>query len=176
LSGATTAEAMQHSGSRTLMTRTATVNAEMPQTPRSAPWQFSLRSLLLFTAALAGMLSAMKMLGTRLLPSVVLLFVASLLPVWLPLFFLPAESLRQRLRPLLALIPAVWYLCLIDNQWWRIGYYLGWTRPFLLLMMLALGYGIAAIALAFSARGRRHLINVPLWLALLASAWAIFSR
>ncbi len=145
------------------------MDAETPQTASPAPWQFSLRSLLLFTAALAGMLSTMKMLGVSVWPSTVLLFVALLLPVWLPLFFLPAESIRQRLRPLLALIPAVWYLLPLTDGF-------GYLRVRPSWVVLALGYAFAAVALAFSARGRRHLINVPLWLALFASAWALFTR
>lgn len=142
------------------------MDVETPQTARPAPWQFSLRSLLLFTAALAGMLSGMKMLGMHLWPSEVLLVLALLLPVWFPLFFLPAESRRQRLRPLLALVPAGWYFLLV-------GSYSGWPFQQRSLVPLAFGYGLAVVALALSARGRRHLINVPLWLALAASACAL---
>jgi hypothetical protein len=142
------------------------VDAETPQTTRRAPWQFSLRSLFLFTAAVAGTLSAVKMLGMAVWPSPALFVTALLLPVWLPLFFLPAESLRRRLRPLLALIPAGWYVL-------SVGWY---TSAEPSVITVALGYVLSALALAFSARGRRQLINVPLWLALLASASAIFTR
>jgi hypothetical protein len=142
--------------------RISAVPDEIPQTSSPAPWQFSLRSLFLFTAALAGLLSTMKILGIFLLPSTILFFVALLMPVWFPLFFLPAQSLRQRLRPLLALIPAGWYMVVTHNEPWR-------HSP----VVWAIGYGLAAVALALSARGRRHLINVPLWLAIVASAVAV---
>ena len=159
-------EAVQQGRLWTLISRTVAVDAGTPQTVRRAPWQFSLRSLLLFTTALAGMLSTMKMLGIVVCPSTVLLFLALLLPVWLPLIFFAAESRRQRLRPLLALVPAGWYVLLV-------GGYSGWPFQQHLLVLLAFGYSLAAVALAFSVRGRRQLINVPLWLALLASACAL---
>jgi hypothetical protein len=142
------------------------MDAETPKTVQPPAWRYSIRSLLLFAAALAAMLSIMKLLQIPLLPSPVLLLVAILLPVWLPLCFLPAESLWQRLRPLLALVSAGWYVWVIDGRHFQEPSY----------VTLGLGYAAAALALAFSARGRRHLINVPLWLALLASAWAILSR
>lgn len=145
------------------------MNTETPQTTRPSVWQFSPRSLLLFAAVLAAMLSIMKLLQIPLLPSPILFFLALLLPVWLPLFFLHAEARWQRLRPLLALIPIGWYLLMLMRQ-------TEWQLQKLSVVTLALGYCLAACALAFSARGRRHLINVPLWLALLASAWAIVSR
>jgi hypothetical protein len=166
LPGTTAAEAVQHGVSRTNDTRTEAMNPEISQTARPSAWQYSLRSLLLFTAAMAGMLSAMKTLGFRLWPTHVLFFVALLLPVWFPLFFLPAGSLWQRLRPLLALVPASLYLLLFVPAWQT--YDPG-------LVFVGAGYCLAAVGLAFSARGRRHLINVPLWLALLASAWAILN-
>jgi hypothetical protein len=143
------------------------MNTQASQTSRRSGWQFSLRSLFLFTTALACMLGLLKMGGRLWSASTVLLLIALLLPVWFPLFFLPAESLWQRLRPLLAVVPAVWYLRLLDIFPFQDS--LPWA-------VLILGYCVAALALAFSARGRRQLINVPLWLALLASAWAILTR
>jgi hypothetical protein len=145
------------------------MNTETPHASHPSQWQFSLRSLLLFTAALAGMLSFMKMNGGLRSASDVLFSIALLLPVWFPLFFLPAKSFWRRLRPLLALVPAAWYVRLIGAYGFPYPDPLPWTE-------LALGYTLAALALAFSARGRRQLINVPLWLALLASAVAIFTR
>ena len=163
LPGATVVEAVQQGSSGMVIGRTSTVPDEIPQTSSPAAWQFSLRSLFLFTTALAGLLSTMKLLRIPLPPSRTLSFAALLLPVWFPLFFLPAESLRQRLRPLLALVPAGWYVLASGNEPWRHS-----------AVVWAFGYGLAAVALAFSARGRRHLINVPLWLALVASAVALF--
>lgn len=145
------------------------MNTETPLASNRSKWQFSLRSLLLFTAALAGVLGVLKMNGRLYSASTVLFLLALFLPAWFPLFFLPAESIRQRLRPLLAVVPAFWYMRLLDSPYSPYQDPLPWAE-------LILGYCLAAVALAFSAGGRRQLINVPLWLALLASAWAIFTR
>ena len=142
------------------------MDAETPQTARQAPWQFSLRSLLLFTAALAGMLSAMKMLG----------FTFGRVRFFCSWHCSCPSGFRSSSCP-----PSrVGKDCGRCWHWFRlVGICCCWEvtvdGTFLLysLVTLAFGYGLAAVALAFSARGRRHLINVPLWLALLASACAL---
>jgi hypothetical protein len=91
--------------------------------------------------------------------------VALFLPVWLPLFFLPAKSWLARLRPLLAIGPASWYLFLL-------GFcpYPYRAPPWLLVA----GFCLAFLMLALSANARRQMINVPLWLSLAAATHSVW--
>jgi hypothetical protein len=129
------------------------MNDVAPQVLSRSQWQFSLRSLMLFTAALAGMLGALKTVGWLESASFVLYLFALLLPVWFPMFFLPAESLWQRLRPMLALVAVAWYFWMsVLGSFWTYWWLFLHPSPARLLMA-ALGYVLAAVALAFSARG-----------------------
>jgi hypothetical protein len=84
-------------------------------------------------------------------------FVFLLIPVWLPMLVFRESGLRDKCRPLLALVPAAWYAVLFfpnfDPHW----------------ASAIVGTIAAYLSLAFSARGWRQLINVPLWIALVAA-------
>ena len=89
-------------------------------------------------------------------------------PVWAPLMVLTESGLWNRCRPLLALPAAGLYA---DCVFFRVTGQLFEspdTNWHLARIILAITGAATLVSLAFSARGWRRLINVPLWLTLLA--------
>lgn len=138
--------------------------------PNTGSLQLSLRALLLLTLALAVLLAASKSCGFVRAMGGLEFWIVLLMPLWLLLPFSRDTTTRGRLRPLLSMIPISWYVVMHFVPWAGI-----WPRctPYALerilnSAILLCGTACSLIALARSARGRQHLITLPLWIAILA--------
>ena len=129
-------------------------------------WQFSMRAMFVLTGGLAVLIALVTNYGAVYRIGGIEFWIALLAPVWIPFLLFPERSIRARLRPLLALIPIGWYLACI-----HVWYVTPNKSP-----VLAFAAPVACVALAMSARGCRHLVNVPLWLAVLAGTVSSVSR
>jgi len=95
-------------------------------------------------------------------------------PLWFPTFAIPGRRHTRFLRRMLCLVAVAWFFVL--TMMWG-GYICG----FCLLMygtlarsLVVAGTLIAFAALAYSARGWRHLVSAPLWIAILAGSISVF--
>lgn len=133
----------------------------------TASWQFSMRAMFVLTGGIAVLVALIT--NCRVVYGIggFEFWVALLMPVWIPLLFFPERTTRERLRPLLALIPIGWYLVLM-LAYQEKGALRTSPTP------LAIGTLVALLTLAVSAKGWRLLVNVPLAFAVLsATIWLI---
>jgi hypothetical protein len=138
--------------------------------PKTGSLQLSLRTLFLLMLALAVLLAAYK--SCRFVRGIggLEFWIVLLMPLWLLLPFSRDTTTRGKLRPLLSIIPISWYVVMQFPPWAA-----AWPRgtPYVLERILngAIllgGTAFSLVALARSARGRQHLITLPLWIAILA--------
>jgi hypothetical protein len=95
-------------------------------------------------------------------------------PIWFPSFAVPGHGHTPFLRRVWCLVSVAWFF--IEYAMWseRAIIYSITRNSALIRGFVIVGTLIALAALMMSARGWRHLVTVPLWIAILAGSLSVF--
>jgi hypothetical protein len=94
-------------------------------------------------------------------------------PIWFPGFALPAHESTGFRRRMTCLVAIGWFFLLILMRDKYVEVYNVLRHRFVVEGIVIAGTLTAIAALAFSAKGWRHLVNVPLGLAILSGSYSV---
>jgi hypothetical protein len=136
-----------------------------------APRQISLAGVLLFVVAMAGVLGLTQVwplarIGTA------FFWLALSAPIWVPDFAMPGHTHTRFPRRSLSFVAVVWYIVLM--LMWPERRFVSPLATIVIRGVVIVGTLVALAALLISARGWRHLVTVPLWIAILLGSVSVF--
>jgi hypothetical protein len=169
---------MSHLSSKSMATpfRSKNVDWHLSTSDETENSRFSVQGALQFIVTIAILLACTQIRPFSELP---FFWLALSAPLWFPTFALPGREHTHFLRRMTSVLAIAWYLTLItvrgEGTWLFSLQPLPHDLPHEVMVTTYVVTGtIASLAvLAYSARGWRHLVNIPLWIAIIAGSVSV---